>query len=534
MSGLFFSIALNGSQFALERISGASDCKGRYLRRHIAVLSIDPRDGRPKVLLSNTAVVRENWDLFSGSAEKPAALILSDQTAGYYDSIQEHEHLISSFNNETGDVLNIIGPDFKERATLLMHAKNEKILDFAWVDMNTIARGLFSTTINGFKKTMMLSRACADLIDSHETVFKRAIDFLLCRIDQGPSRSCLLDPVFDCRLAFTNELPEDICNIHIYSGETIIKKIAELASLHTLSISMLSNKPSIFYVRLVHAGKLYVYFVPIAFDKIKEIVLCGGGQSDGPVLMYLPHAHEPLRWQKARLVPCAASPSPSMQDVRQPDMDVQIYNANLDIRKISLQGKNRLVTEGALLRPESKENALWKIPAFTHNGQHRFEVTNGQVQYVWKLQSLAPNNELMLIEAADDLPTLYVCREDRSVDERIKLSPCEVCPASYKSITLYSADVGIQKIKLQCKNKIRTRGASTGQGKWEIPFFDIRVPHLLEISYNSFAYTWRFDELTDGTVLSLHNIGGFLVLYANLGGSHAQFAVPLIAKTSLL
>jgi hypothetical protein len=71
-----------------------------------------------------------------------------------------------------------------------------------------------------------------------------------------------------------------------------------------------------------------------------------------PRLIYAPTSSDEIHWREAQLVQCSLASNQPVSVPTQSALAVKLYNANMDITKIKIRDKNKVITRGIPVNSE--------------------------------------------------------------------------------------------------------------------------------------------------------------------------------------
>ena len=376
-------------------------------KRHIALIAFD-EDGEPNLLLSKSHV-NSKWGFFSGLATEHAEKILSRQTGNVYRTIAPQDNLVNCLDSESGDILNVVTSPYLAREILFARAQNQFRKNFCWVLLENVRKSLGGLVSTG-QGTWLKVDESIDIIHAQWKPLEKSLQEFGYRAD-AVSEFDSLAPVAGAQhsLAIENELEMDIKTIHFLTGESVPVCIENLKHKDIIRVRVPINGVGRFLIRVEFCGDAYLFVLERPIEDVRKILLQHDIVSSEPILFYaIPDVDDLFHWCSAQIINRekyfrVASPvSP------QPDMSLMLYNANMAIDKVKLQGSDSVITRGMPLSPEKM---IWNIPVFKNNKKYILEICRGDTAYQWSLKFLSSICQLMLIEKDNYMPILKMYSE---------------------------------------------------------------------------------------------------------------------------
>jgi hypothetical protein len=217
-----------------------------------------------------------------------------------------------------------------------------------------------------------------------------------------------------------------------------------------------------------------------------------------------------------------------------PDMVVMLFNANIDISKITIQDAQGRVVSGM----PSEEKAKWSIPTYKNQDKYYLQICVGDKAYLWEFKFLSSSCELMIIkDTVTNEPTLSLRLEDVII-QKIKVPLIKVERSVPDMVVmLFNANIDISKIKIQDAQGRIVRGTpSEEKAKWLIPTYKNQDKYYLEICVGDKAYLWEFKFLSSSCELTIikNKVTDEPTLFLRLEDAMTQkIKVPLLKKVCI-
>lgn len=397
--------------------------KQRDPLRHVALIAINPEDSQPYALfVQELKTTNSELELLKGTQPLSATEVLRLRIDESYKAPNTLREILSSINEETGDILNIIHAPFTPAKALTEESYCHTPKNFYWCPVAFLLTLAERKLVINTKNLLSFSKECYAIIKSEWSALTKALQIIV-------ESAALTDKVqtnFNATLThdiiIVNNLDCPIDKIKLYNRYNILGE-ADKSLNPTLPtvINALDRGLPPYRLNINIGNNRFTYHLHCPIQWLDSIAVEHDVTSGKPFLALL---IKPPAAASLKPTICAASYALSFafatQTSAKPDMEIPLYNLNMDIKSITMQGNNGLSNTVHANRPEptSPESTipqqnLWLIPAYQHNTDHVLTIETEKIKYTWLVPFIAPGSELMLNKKMPFLASLKHYREGK-------------------------------------------------------------------------------------------------------------------------